>query len=242
MISREQKKIRTDDPASVTTLMRSRRFLIKALLAISLLAVGAYVFFYYNLSAYFLDKERAVAFIKAYRHDELIFIALQILQVVLAPIPGEATGIIGGYIYGPLLGTLYSTIGLTIGSWLAFVIARTFGLPLVERVVKTETLQKYDYVIEHKGAFLAFLLFLIPGFPKDLLCYILGLSHIRTWRFLVISTVGRLLGTALLSLSGSLARTNQYGALLMLIAAGGVLVLIGCLCREKCIAMFKKTR
>lgn len=226
----------------VSPMMPNRRFTINTLLFIVLLSAGAYFFYHYHLSAYFLNKERAVAFIKSYRYDELVFIALQILQVVMAPIPGEVTGIIGGYIYGPLLGILYSTIGLTIGSWLAFVIAKTFGLPLVERVVKAETIRKYDYVIQHKGAFIAFLLFLIPGFPKDCLCYILGLSHISAWRFLVISTVGRLLGTALLSLSGSLARDNHYGALLMLIAAGGVLVLIGYLYRDKCIAMFRKDR
>jgi uncharacterized membrane protein YdjX (TVP38/TMEM64 family) len=115
-------------------------------------------------------------------------------------------------------------------------------LPLVEKVVKAETLQQYDYVIQHKGALIAFLLFLIPGFPKDVLCYILGLSHIGTCRFLLISTVGRLLGTVLLSLSGSFARDNHYGALLILIAAGGVFALIGCLYRDKCVAFFKKER
>jgi uncharacterized membrane protein YdjX (TVP38/TMEM64 family) len=222
--------------------MPNRSFLIKALLFIALLSAGVYLFYYYHLSAYFLSKERAVAFIKSYRYDELVFIALQILQVVMAPIPGEVTGIIGGYIYGPFLGALYSTIGLTIGSWLAFSIARIFGLPLVEKVVKAETLQQYDYVIQHKGALIAFLLFLIPGFPKDVLCYILGLSHIGTCRFLLISTVGRLLGTVLLSLSGSFARDNHYGALLILIAAGGVFALIGCLYRDKCVAFFKKER
>lgn len=242
----QTKKKRRDGSAFVTTMIPNRipnrRFIINTLLFIILLAAGAYLFYHYHLSAYFLNKERAVAFIKSYRYDELVFIALQILQVVMAPIPGEVTGIIGGYIYGPFLGILYSTIGLTIGSWLAFAIARRFGLPLVERVVKAEMLQKYDYVLQHKGALIAFLLFLIPGFPKDCLCYILGLSHISTGRFLVISTFGRLLGTALLSLSGSLARANHYGALLTLLATGGFLVLIGYLYRDKCIAMFRKER
>ena len=226
----------------MTTMAPNHRFVIKALLFVVLLAAGAYLFYHYHLSGYFLNKGRAVAFIKSYRYDELVFITLQILQVVMAPIPGEVTGIIGGYIYGPLLGILYSTIGLTIGSWLAFVIARRFGLPLVERVVKAEMLLKYDCVIQHRGALVAFLLFLVPGFPKDCLCYILGLSHISTGRFLLISTMGRLLGTALLSLSGSLARDDHYGAMLILIAAGCVFALVGYLCREKCIALFRKER
>ena len=63
------------------------------------------------------------------------FMLLQVLQVIITPIPGEVTGLIGGYLYGPMLGTVYSTIGLTIGSWIAFILARAYGLPLVERVV-----------------------------------------------------------------------------------------------------------
>ena len=73
---------------------------------------------------------------------------VQILQVVAAPIPGEVTGLIGGYLYGPSIGTIYSTIGLTIGSWMAFVLARFFGLPLVEKAVKPSIIEKYDYFLE----------------------------------------------------------------------------------------------
>jgi uncharacterized membrane protein YdjX (TVP38/TMEM64 family) len=98
----------------------------------------------------------------------------------LAPIPGEVTGIIGGYLFEPILGTLYSTIGLTVGSWLAFSFAKAFGEPFVEKVVKTETLNKFDVFLEHNGGLVIFFLFLIPGFPKDYLCYILGLSKMRT--------------------------------------------------------------
>jgi uncharacterized membrane protein YdjX (TVP38/TMEM64 family) len=172
----------------------------------------------------------------------LVFISLQILQVVAAPIPGELTGIIGGYLYGSFLGTIYSTIGLTIGSWLAFALARMFGLPLVEKTVKPEIIQKYDYIMEHQGALGSFVLFLIPGFPKDYLCYLMGLTHMRTWTFLVISTTGRLLGTALLSVSGSNARNNQYGALMIVIAVSGVLILIGYVYRENLLKTLKKRK
>ena len=87
--------------------------------------------------------------------------------MVAAPVPGEVTGFVGGMLFGTASGILYSTIGLTLGSWLAFVLARLAGRPLVEMVVKAETIKRYDYVMKHKGLFLAFLLFLIPGFPKD---------------------------------------------------------------------------
>ena len=77
------------------------------------------------------------------------------------------TGLIGGFLYGKFLGIVLSTIGLTLGSWAAFSLSRVFGRPLVETFVKKETVDRYDYLLHHKGAFLIFLLFLIPGFPKD---------------------------------------------------------------------------
>ena len=64
-----------------------------------------------------------------------------------------------------------------------------------------ETIDRYDYVMKHKGLLLAFLMFLIPGFPKDILCYILGLGHMNQRDFLLVSATGRLLGTVLLVVS-----------------------------------------
>ncbi|OPY04387.1 MAG: TVP38/TMEM64 family inner membrane protein YdjZ [Syntrophaceae bacterium PtaB.Bin038] len=211
-----------------------RHYILSALTLVAFFAIGAYLFLHYDLYTIFSDREEAVKWITSFDpYDEIIFIALQILQVVFAPIPGEVSGFIGGYLYGPWLGTVYSTVGLTVGSWLAFLLARIFGLPLVERVVKPETLRKYDYVLEHKGVFVAFFLFLIPGFPKDYLCYILGLSHMRVATFLVISTVGRLFGTIMLSAFGSFARNNQFWPLAGLLAFTGLCLLVAYFYREK---------
>jgi uncharacterized membrane protein YdjX (TVP38/TMEM64 family) len=112
---------------------------------------------------------------------------------VAAPIPGELTGFIGG--------TVYSTIGLIIGSWIAFMLVRFFGEPILEKVVKKEVFEKFDHFMGHKGLFVSFLLFLIPGFPEDYLCYIMGVRLIPTGTFIIISTAGRLLGTIMLSVT-----------------------------------------
>jgi len=212
----------------------NRHYVLSALALLAFFGTGAYLFLHYDLYVFFSDREQAARLITSYDpYDEIIFIALQILQVIFAPIPGEASGFIGGYLYGPWLGTLYSTVGLTIGSWLAFLLAHLFGLPLVERIVKPETLRKYDYVLEHKGVFIAFFLFLIPGFPKDYLCYILGLSHMRAWTFLIISTVGRLFGTIMLSVFGSFARNNAFWPLAVLLVITGLCLLAAYFYREK---------
>lgn len=212
----------------------NRHYVLSALALLAFFGAGAYLFVHYDLYVFFSDREQAARLITSYDpYDEIIFIALQILQVIFAPIPGEASGFIGGYLYGPWLGTIYSTVGLTIGSWLAFLLAHLFGLPLVERIVKPETLRKYDYVLEHKGVFIAFFLFLIPGFPKDYLCYILGLSHMRAWTFLIVSTVGRLFGTIMLSVFGSFARNNEFWPLAVLLVITGLCLLAAYFYREK---------
>jgi uncharacterized membrane protein YdjX (TVP38/TMEM64 family) len=184
-----------------------------------LVALTVYLFIHFDLYSFFKDREKIVQFILSYPHDELIFILLQIVQVVAAPIPGELTGLIGGYLYGPLWGTIYSTIGLTIGSWIAFFLARLFGMPLLERAVKPQVIEKFDHFMEHKGILVSLLLFLIPGFPKDYLCYIMGVSRMPTWIFLVVCTAGRLLGTTMLSLTGSSIHHGQY---LLLACVAGV--------------------
>ena len=212
----------------------TRQDIHKLILLILLIAAGVYFFIHYDLYGFFSDRTKIIDFIKSFGPlSVVVFTGIQILQVLVAPIPGEVSGFIGGYVYGIVLGTLYSTIGLTIGSWLAFTLSRTLGLPFVERIVSPEIIRKYDHIMMRQGPWVAFLLFLIPGFPKDALCYVLGLSHIRIGIFLLISTLGRLLGTLMLSMQGNLLRNNQDATFLVVTAAGIIIVVVGYLLGRK---------
>jgi uncharacterized membrane protein YdjX (TVP38/TMEM64 family) len=176
----------------------------------------------------FTDKERIQQLLKAVGPlAPAIFILVQTLQVVFAPIPGEATGFIGGFLFGVPLGMLYSTIGLTLGSTLAFLLGRWLEVHFVARIVKPETLKRFDFLMERQGALVAFFLFIIPGFPKDYLCFILGLSQMPLKLFLVLSTVGRLPGTLMLTLQGAKVYEGDYLFSAVLIALclllGGIL-------------------
>jgi len=207
------------------------------------LAGFIYVLYAYGFIDYFTDRQRLLNFIKEHRANAaFIFIGLQALQVVAAPVPGEATGFVGGMFFGTGWGILYSTIGLTLGSWIAFLLARLAGRPLVEMVVKVETIKRYDYVMKHKGLFLAFLMFLIPGFPKDILCYLLGLGHMGQRDFLLVSTTGRLLGTTLLTVGGTLFRDKRYGALFTLLGVSLLLVLLTMVYRATIERWFRRMR
>ncbi len=182
----------------------------------------------------FLDRERVIEFIQSLGPFGFLgFILLQPAQEVLAPIPGELTGIIGGFLFGVVGGTVLSTIGLILGSFIAFSISRAFGRPFVERFVDKAIMDRFDYLLHHKGVFLIFMLFLLPGFPKDYLCFILGLGHLTTCEFLVISSVGRLFGTVLLTLGGGFIRYQQYTQLYVLAGVAVAVMLTAWLFRTR---------
>ncbi len=189
---------------------------------------------------FFLNKDRLVTFLHSLGPFAVIgFILLQALQVVIAPIPGEVTGLLGGYLYDNVLGIIYSTIGLTIGSYIAFAISKAYGRPLVERFVRKSTIARFEYLLHHKGAFLVFLLFLIPGIPKDALCYILGLGHFSTKEFIFISGTGRLFGTVLLTLGGDFIRHHQYKRFFILAGIAVIVVFFTMAYKDKIERLFR---
>ncbi|MDI6801545.1 MAG: TVP38/TMEM64 family protein [Thermodesulfovibrionales bacterium] len=207
---------------------------LKPLLLIVIVGGLTFIFYKTGLIHFFLNKKRLLDFLDSLGPVAFIgFILLQTAQVVAAPIPGEVTGLLGGFLYGKLVGIFLSTIGLTLGSYLAFALSRKFGRPFVDRFVNKSTMERFDYLLHHKGAFLVYLLFLIPGFPKDYLCYILGLGHLSTMEFLIIGGTGRLFGTILLTLGGDYIRHNQYGKFSILVGVALVVVFIAMAYRDK---------
>lgn len=159
-------------------------------------------------------------------YSPAVFVLLQILQVIAAPFPGELTGVAGGFVYGETIGFFLSTIGLSIGSWVAFELASILGRPFVERFVRREVLEKFNFLTSKTGVFICFVLFLFPGFPKDYLCYVLGLSRMSVTTFLLVSVIGRLPGTYLLTMQGATIRNEQYYtfAIIMVVTLVGVAV------------------
>jgi uncharacterized membrane protein YdjX (TVP38/TMEM64 family) len=221
----------------------NRKDIFKIALLLALIIAGGFLFFHYDLYRFFVSRKKIVHFLNSFGPlSVVIFIGLQILQVLIAPIPGELNGFIGGYLYGPVLGTLYSTIGLTIGSWLAFLLARWLGMPFVEKIINPQVIQKYNHFMEHRGIPITFVLFLIPGFPKDALSYIIGLSHMRTTTFLILCTAGRLLGTIMLSTSGSYARNEQHAAMLAILGISALITLLAWYYHEELLNLVRKRK
>ncbi|MFO7793802.1 MAG: VTT domain-containing protein [Candidatus Nanohaloarchaea archaeon] len=148
-------------------------------------------------------------------------IAGQIGQVILAPIP-PVTAVASGTLYGPFLGAFYSIIGATIGTVIAIYVSDRYGRPLVERFVSEENMNKFDELTKKTGYLPFIILFVLPGFPDDALCFIVGLTNLDWKKLAFIASIGRLPGILMLTTTGhSIAEANT---LLFIVASASVLV------------------
>ncbi len=170
----------------------------------------------------------------------LVFIGIQALQVVVAPIPGEITGFLGGFLFGEWIGLAYSMIGLTVGSLFAFAVGRWVGAAFVQRLVSPEVWARLGFVVDAEGAILCFILFLIPGFPKDMLCYLFGLSPMPFWVFAVTSTLGRVPGTWVLSAQGAKTAAGHYVEMALIAAVVAAVGVPLYAYRERILAWFRR--
>jgi uncharacterized membrane protein YdjX (TVP38/TMEM64 family) len=150
------------------------------------------------------DQEQFKEWIAGYgAYAAWVFVAAQFVQVVIFFIPGEVTQCAGGYLFGTWLGLVLSYLGITLGSLTAFALARLFAHSATDLLVARQTVRQFDRLVYGKaGCWPMFLLFVLPGIPKDLLCYIASLTPMPVATFLVISTIGRFPGVFLSSLFG----------------------------------------
>ena len=182
----------------------------------------------------FSDREQIRLLISSFGSSAPpVFMLIQVLQVLFAPVPGEATGFIGGYLFGALPGFIYSSIGLTVGSWINFIIGRFLGERFVRKLIPAPKFQKIDGMIKRQGVVFLFILFLFPGFPKDYLCLALGLSTLPIKIFILLTGIGRMPGTFALSLQGAFLYEQNYALLGLMIGACLILALLCYAYRER---------
>jgi uncharacterized membrane protein YdjX (TVP38/TMEM64 family) len=124
----------------------------------------------------------------------LAILLMEMIQALLAPIPGQAIEAVSGYLYGPWVGTLWPMIGMAIGSFITFSLARRFGRPLVIRFIGQQSMARLDDLERRGGAPFFFLIWLLPFAPDDLACVAAGLTAMSIRQFMVLMLVGRLPG------------------------------------------------
>jgi len=183
--------------------------------------------------AFLSDREKVSAVISGFgAAAPLVFILLQILQVLFAPVPGEASGFIGGYLFGAFEGFLYSSIGLSIGSMVNFSVGRFLGKRYIRKLLPQHLLLRFESLLKRQGVIVLFILFVFPGFPKDYLCLFLGVTSIPFKLIVLLATFGRMPGTLMLSLQGAYVYEQMYGVFAVLFGACLVLVVLAFRYRE----------
>ena len=159
---------------------------------------------------------------------------IQILQVIVALLPGEPIEVIAGMLYGVWGGLILCLTGILIGSLLIFAAVRKVGAPIVHFFVGERDLKKLK-ILENvqRLDMLIFLLFFIPGTPKDLLTYFVGLTPVRLRTFLLISTIARLPSVVSSTVGGHALGTQQYILAIIVFLVTGVLSLCGMILYQK---------
>lgn len=123
----------------------------------------------------------------------LIILGIQIIQVVIAFIPGEPVELLSGVLFGAWGGLFLCLAGIVLASSAIFFTVRRFGYPFVLRLFGKDKLKEFKFLNNsEKVEIVTFILFLIPGTPKDMLTYLAGVSNIKPSRFLLLSTFARI--------------------------------------------------
>ena len=152
----------------------------------------------------------------------IVFMLLNTAQVLLAIIPGGPFEVAAGALFGPWLGTLMCDIAMTAGGMMTFFFVRKFGMKFIELFVDREEIESVKFLhTNEKSTSLLFLFFLFPGTPKDLMCYVVGLTDIKWTQWLIINFIGRFPAILLSALGGSALGEQRHG---IFIAAFAIII------------------
>ena len=158
----------------------------------------------------------------------LVFVLLMAFQIVIAFIPGGPLEITGGFLFGGWFGTFLTMTGAVLGTLCVYALVRKFGSPLVHVFISEEKIKTFSVLEdEDKLEFWVFVLFLIPGIPKDLLTYIVPLTKIQGRRFLLLSATARFPALTASVLMGDGLSDGRYGFCIAIACISAVALFAG---------------
>ena len=158
----------------------------------------------------------------------LLFLCAIVLQVLVAVIPGGPFQIAAGYAFGTFRGALISDLGTTLGSLLVFLCVRRFGMAFILLFFSKEKVESMSFLkTSEKSRLLLLILFLVPGTPKDLMSYVVGLTDLPLASWLFITAVGRFPAILLSTISGNSLLEQKYGLFVFVMALVLILFVAG---------------
>lgn len=210
--------------------MKSKKIYSIVSVAVLLLFTGFITYLVYLRFKQFGDTpEHFGDFIASFGwRGRFVAVGIQVLQIVIALIPGEAVEIGLGYAFGGFEGTLICYAGVVIASSLIFLLTKKFGLKIVEIFVSADKLSGIKWLQDEKKLnYTVFILYLIPGTPKDLLTYFVGMTKIRLSEFLIISSIARLPSVVSSTVGGDLASRGDYLSAVIVFAVTALISICG---------------
>ncbi len=171
----------------------------------------------------------------------LILLGMQFLQIIVAFIPGEVVQLAAGLMYGPWLGALIVLVGCVISSTIIYKLVHMLGAPFVQGMVSTDHLEKFR-AFEDSGKLdiVVFILFLIPGMPKDVFTYLVPLTDMPYKKFIVLTTIGRIPGVVGSTYAAAgFASGDVFGPIIVLVALA-VIAVVAIVFRDKIMGAFHR--
>ena len=181
------------------------------------------------LSPYLKSADKLREFLETYGwKGRFILLGLQCLQVVVAFIPGEIIELGAGYAYGAFQGLLICLVGVALSSSIIFLLVKKIGAPMVEMFISREKMNQLAFLNdEQKLKRLTFWLFFIPGTPKDVLTYFVGLTDMSLWQFLFITLIARIPSVISSTVCGQMLGDKDYVTAALVFAVTGIVSIIG---------------
>lgn len=159
---------------------------------------------------------------------ELAYVGMVILQLIVAFLPGDPFEIVAGYAFGAVRGTLLCLLAEAVGSIIVILLVRKFGVRLVEVFFSKKKLQSVKFLqSSNRKTILFALIFIMPGTPKDLLCYFAGLTDIKLPILLLVTTVGRIPAVITSTVGGDALGEQNYLFAIIVFAVTAVISLGG---------------
>lgn len=164
----------------------------------------------------------------------LMLLGLEFVQIVVAFIPGEVVQVVAGALYGPWIGALIILVGCVLSTWFVYEVVHRLGQPFVEEMVSTKHLSRFrEFEKSGKLSVMVFVLFLIPGLPKDVFTYLVPLTSMPRREFLTLATIARSPGVFMSTFAASGLVKGNIVQSVVVFAIVGVVALVGILNRER---------
>ena len=207
-----------------------------ALLLIIIVGIPLYIYFcHHEVIDQVSSIENVQALLDEYKgYSILVYILAQIVQIIICIIPGQWLQFAAGYAFGFWLGLLFSLIGATIGAFVSYYLAKLLGQGILYLLFDEDQMNHFIEKLNSKKAIVAvFVIYLIPGLPKDACSYAAGISNMKLKAFLIVSLIGRTPSMAGSLLIGNQVGIGSYTAAIIIGVAAVILCVVGVIFRNK---------